>query len=46
LDPTLGVRPGLDERPDIVRSARDWLAELQLVAGGLGITTVPPVHRT
>jgi DNA-binding transcriptional LysR family regulator len=40
-DPALGVWPALDERPDIVHSARDWLAKLQLVAAGLGITTVP-----
>jgi DNA-binding transcriptional LysR family regulator len=38
----LGVWPGLDERPEIVHSARDWLAKLHLVAAGLGITTVPP----
>jgi DNA-binding transcriptional LysR family regulator len=37
----LGVWPGLDERPEIVHSARDWLAKLHLVAAGLGITTVP-----
>jgi DNA-binding transcriptional LysR family regulator len=40
-DPTLGVWPDLDERPDIVHSVRDWLAKLELVAAGLGITTVP-----
>jgi DNA-binding transcriptional LysR family regulator len=38
---TLGVWPGLDERPQVVHAARDWLAKLQLVAAGLGITTVP-----
>jgi DNA-binding transcriptional LysR family regulator len=40
-DRVLGVWPGLEERPDVVHSARDWLAKLQLVAAGLGITTVP-----
>jgi DNA-binding transcriptional LysR family regulator len=37
----LGVWPGLDERPNVVHSVRDWLAKLHLVAAGLGITTVP-----
>lgn len=37
----LGVWPGLDERPEIVHSARDWLAKMQMVAAGLGITTIP-----
>jgi DNA-binding transcriptional LysR family regulator len=37
----MGVWPGLDERPDIVHTARDWLAKLNLVAAGCGITTVP-----
>jgi DNA-binding transcriptional LysR family regulator len=32
---------GPDERPDITHAARDWLAKLQLVAAGCGITTVP-----
>lgn len=36
-----GVWPGLDERPEIVHSARDWLAKLHMVAAGLGITTMP-----
>jgi DNA-binding transcriptional LysR family regulator len=40
-DRMLGVWPGLEERPDVVHSARDWLAKLHLVAAGLGITTVP-----
>jgi DNA-binding transcriptional LysR family regulator len=40
-DRVLGVWPGLDERPDVVHSARDWLAKLHLVAAGLGITTIP-----
>jgi DNA-binding transcriptional LysR family regulator len=38
----LGVWPGLDERPDIAHTARDWLAKLHLVAAGCGITTMPP----
>ncbi|GAA3659406.1 LysR family transcriptional regulator [Lentzea roselyniae] len=37
----MGVWPGLDERPRVAHTARDWLAKLQLVAAGLGITTVP-----
>ncbi|MET7993461.1 LysR family transcriptional regulator [Amycolatopsis sp. NPDC005232] len=37
----MGVWPGLDERPDIAHTARDWLAKLHLVAAGCGITTVP-----
>lgn len=40
-DRLLGVWPGLDERPDIVHTARDWLAKLQLVAAGCGLTTIP-----
>lgn len=36
----MGVWPGLDERPEIVHTARDWLAKLQLVAAGFGLTTV------
>jgi DNA-binding transcriptional LysR family regulator len=40
-DRVLGVWPGLDERPDIAHTARDWLAKLHLVAAGCGITTVP-----
>jgi DNA-binding transcriptional LysR family regulator len=35
------VWPGLDERPVIAHVARDWLAKLNLVAAGAGITTVP-----
>lgn len=38
----MGVWPGLDERPRIAHTARDWLAKLNLVAAGCGITTVPP----
>jgi DNA-binding transcriptional LysR family regulator len=37
----MGVWPGLDERPTIVHTARDWLAKLNLVAAGGGLTTVP-----
>ncbi|SEF23800.1 DNA-binding transcriptional regulator, LysR family [Amycolatopsis pretoriensis] len=40
-DRVMGVWPGLDERPEIVHTARDWLAKLRLVAAGCGITTVP-----
>ena len=37
----MGVWPGLDERPVIAHTARDWLAKLHLVAAGCGLTTVP-----
>ncbi|MFB9685689.1 LysR family transcriptional regulator [Amycolatopsis plumensis] len=37
----MGVWPGLDERPEIAHTARDWLAKLSLVAAGCGLTTVP-----
>jgi DNA-binding transcriptional LysR family regulator len=37
----MGVWPGVDERPEIAHTARDWLAKLHLVAAGCGITTVP-----
>jgi DNA-binding transcriptional LysR family regulator len=37
----LGVWPGLDERPRIAHTARDWLAKLHLVAAGCGLTTLP-----
>jgi DNA-binding transcriptional LysR family regulator len=40
-DHVMGVWPGLDERPEIAHTARDWLAKLHLVAAGLGVTTVP-----
>ncbi|WP_329251732.1 LysR family transcriptional regulator [Actinoallomurus sp. NBC_01490] len=40
-DQVMGVWPGLDERPEIAHTARDWLAKLHLVAAGCGITTVP-----
>ncbi|VVJ17454.1 Transcriptional regulator [Amycolatopsis camponoti] len=40
-DQAMGVWPGLDERPEIAHTARDWLAKLHLVAAGCGITTVP-----
>lgn len=39
-DRHMGVWPGLDERPEVAHTARDWLAKLYLVAAGLGITTV------
>jgi DNA-binding transcriptional LysR family regulator len=39
-DKLMGVWPGLDERPDIAHTARDWLAKLHLVAAGAGITTI------
>ncbi|MFI6349465.1 LysR family transcriptional regulator [Streptomyces sp. NPDC050560] len=42
-DGLMGVWPGLDERPEIVCTARDWLAKLRLVAAGYGLTTVPSV---
>ncbi|MGW6277740.1 LysR substrate-binding domain-containing protein [Kribbella sp. NPDC055071] len=37
----MGVWMGLDERPRIAHTARDWLAKLHLVAAGAGITTMP-----
>ncbi|MEV0383158.1 LysR family transcriptional regulator [Nonomuraea sp. NPDC050643] len=37
----MGAWPGLDERPEIAHTARDWLAKLTLVAAGCGLTTVP-----
>ncbi|MFI6031998.1 LysR family transcriptional regulator [Amycolatopsis magusensis] len=37
----MGAWPGLDERPEIAHTARDWLAKLHLVAAGCGFTTVP-----
>ncbi|MBB5121708.1 LysR family transcriptional regulator [Streptomyces eurocidicus] len=40
-DGLMGVWPGLDERPEIVHTARDWPARLHLVAAGCGLTTVP-----
>lgn len=40
-DRSLGVWPGLDERPTIAHTVRDWLAKLNLVAAGCGITTIP-----
>jgi DNA-binding transcriptional LysR family regulator len=42
-DRLMGVWPGLDERPEIAHTARDWLAKLHLVAAGCGLTTVPAV---
>ncbi|MEV1081150.1 LysR family transcriptional regulator [Streptomyces sp. NPDC050211] len=40
-DRLMGVWPGLDERPEIAHTARDWLTKLHLVAAGFGLTTVP-----
>ncbi|MGW0883434.1 LysR family transcriptional regulator [Streptomyces sp. NPDC002671] len=40
-DGLMGVWPGLDERPEIAHTARDWLAKLHLVAAGCGLTTMP-----
>lgn len=40
-DRLMGVWPGLDERPEIAHTARDWLAKLQLVGAGCGLTTIP-----
>ncbi|WP_030946393.1 LysR family transcriptional regulator [Streptomyces sp. NRRL S-646] len=40
-DRLMGVWPGLDERPEVAHTARDWLAKLHLVAAGCGLTTVP-----
>ena len=37
----MGVWPGLDERPKITHTARDWMTKLALVAAGCGVTTVP-----
>jgi DNA-binding transcriptional LysR family regulator len=36
----MGIWPGLDERPVVAHTARDWLAKLHLVAAGFGITTI------
>jgi DNA-binding transcriptional LysR family regulator len=40
-DRLMGEWPGLDERPEIAHTARDWLAKLCLVGAGCGLTTVP-----
>ncbi|WP_328875836.1 LysR family transcriptional regulator [Streptomyces sp. NBC_00287] len=45
-DGLMGVWPGLDERPEIAHTARDWLAKLHLVAAGCGLTTVPAAFAT
>jgi len=37
----MGVWPGVDERPRVAHTARDWLSKLHLVAAGCGVTTVP-----
>jgi DNA-binding transcriptional LysR family regulator len=36
----MGVWPGLDERPEIAHTVRDWLAKLHLVAAGAGLITI------
>ncbi|MFI7064468.1 LysR family transcriptional regulator [Kribbella sp. NPDC050124] len=36
----MGEWPGLDERPEIAHTVRDWLAKLHLVAAGAGLTTI------
>jgi DNA-binding transcriptional LysR family regulator len=45
-DRLMGVWPGLDERPEIAHTARDWLAKLHLVAAGCGLTTIPDALAT
>lgn len=40
-EPMLGVWPGLDGRPEVTHTTRDWLTKLRLVAAGCGLTTVP-----
>lgn len=42
-EPQFGVWPGLEGRPYVAHTARDWLTKLQLVAAGCGLTTVPAV---
>jgi len=42
-EPLLGVWPGLEGRPDIAHTSRDWLTKLALVAAGCGLTTLPPI---
>jgi DNA-binding transcriptional LysR family regulator len=37
----MGAWPGVDERPHVTHTARDWLAKLHLVAAGCGLTTLP-----
>ena len=41
-EPGFGVWPALQNRPRVHYQSRDWLTKLNLVAGGLGVTTVPP----
>ncbi|WP_211299786.1 LysR family transcriptional regulator, partial [Amycolatopsis lexingtonensis] len=38
-DRVMGVWPGLDERPEIAHTARDWLAKLHLVAAGCSLAS-------
>lgn len=40
-EPLLGVWPSLPGRPRVAHSTRDWLAKLNLVAAGCGLTTIP-----
>jgi molybdate transport repressor ModE-like protein len=42
-DTGVGVWPGVAGRPDVRYVVSDWLARLELVAAGLGITTLAPV---
>ncbi len=41
-EPAFGTWPGLQSRPKVRHRAWDWLTKLTLVAGGHGVTTVPP----
>lgn len=41
-EPGMGVWPTLRRRPTIKHQTRDWLSKLTLVAGGWGVTTLPP----
>ncbi|NYJ74910.1 LysR family transcriptional regulator [Allobranchiibius huperziae] len=41
-DPVFGVWPALPSSPRITHVVHDWLAKLQLVGQGWGVTTVPP----
>jgi DNA-binding transcriptional LysR family regulator len=38
---SMGVWPGIDERPQIAHTVSDWMAKLHLVAAGCGLTTLP-----
>ncbi len=41
-EPALGVWPALARRPAVGHQTGDWLSKLALVAGGWGVTTLPP----